>query len=35
MESFGRDLRLLSEQLNASDGDVRNLIAAGPPVSVR
>ena len=33
IQSFSRDLRLLSEQLNASDGDIRNLIAAGPLVS--
>jgi phospholipid/cholesterol/gamma-HCH transport system substrate-binding protein len=28
--SFSRDLRLLAEQLNASDPDIRNLLAAGP-----
>lgn len=31
--SFSRDLRLLSEQLNASDTDIRNLIAVGPVAS--
>jgi phospholipid/cholesterol/gamma-HCH transport system substrate-binding protein len=33
IQSFSRDLRLLSEQLVASDPDLRALIAAGPPVS--
>lgn len=33
IQSFSRDLRLLSEQLNASDTDLRNLIAVGPVVS--
>jgi len=33
IQSFSRDLRLLSEQLNASDADLRNLIAVGPVVS--
>lgn len=33
LASFSRDLRLLAEQLNASDADLRALIAAGPLVS--
>lgn len=33
IQSFSRDLRLLSEQLNAGDADLRNLIAVGPVVS--
>ncbi|HEY0638033.1 MAG TPA: MlaD family protein [Pseudonocardiaceae bacterium] len=33
LASFSRDLRLLSEQLNASDQDLRTLIAVGPVVS--
>lgn len=33
IESFSRGLRLLSEQLAASDADLRRLLAAGPAVS--
>ncbi len=33
IQSFSRDLRLLSEQLTASDADLRQLIAVGPVVS--
>jgi phospholipid/cholesterol/gamma-HCH transport system substrate-binding protein len=33
IRSFSGDLRLLSEQLNASDADIRHLVAAGPLIS--
>lgn len=33
IDSFSRDLRLLADQFRKSDGDLRELIAATPPVS--
>jgi phospholipid/cholesterol/gamma-HCH transport system substrate-binding protein len=33
LTNFGKDLRLLAEQLQTSDGDIRRLIAATPPAA--